>query len=128
MTISVVAPKVVVQRTARSLGLDPLAISEGLSTELIAQALRRAAHILAPCARHELESAVVQSLAGLGTGNDALAVSVGTILEELIIYGDILEMRGADDGYLSRGGLLLRPAPPSFVVRSDRSVAILGKH
>jgi hypothetical protein len=126
VTVIVVTPREAVQRTARSLGFDPVVISDTLSSELIAQALRRAVHVLAPCAGHELEGAVVQSLAGLGTAKDELVASVEAILEELVVYGDILEMRGSDDDYWSRSSLVLRPAPPSFVIRTNGSVAILG--
>jgi hypothetical protein len=126
MTIEVITAREAIHRTARSLGLESFAASAALTSELIAQALRRAVHILAHCGTHELESAVLESLAGLGLAKDELALAVEAMLEDLIAYGDILEMHSADDDHWSRSGLVLRPAPPSFVVRSDRSVAVLG--
>ena len=126
MTVSVIAPNEAIHRTARSLGIQSATASAALNSELIAHALRRAVHILAPCEKNELESAVLQSLAGLGSANDELALAEEAILEELIVYGDILEMRRADDDPWNRSGLVLRPAPPSFVIRTDRSIAVLG--
>jgi hypothetical protein len=126
MTISVITSEDAIHRVARSLGFEAPASAEGLRSEVIAQALRRAVHILAPCAKHELENAILQSFAGLGRGREKLAAVVEQTLEELIVYGDILEMRGADDDYWSRSALVLRPAPPSFVQRKNGSIVVIG--
>jgi hypothetical protein len=126
MSVAVLTRKEATERTARALGLDPRLIGDGLAPELIGQALRRASHILAPCARHELEGAVVQSFVGLGGTEDEVAAMVEAVLEELIVYGDILEVRDPDDDGWRRSAMVLRPSPPSFVVRNDGSVVILG--
>jgi hypothetical protein len=45
---------------------------------------------------------------------------------ELVVYGDILEMRDADDDQWSRSALVLRPAPPSFIERKNGSIVVIG--
>jgi hypothetical protein len=126
MTISIIAPQEAIHRVARSLGFEAPALAEGLKPEVIAQALRRAVHILAPCGKHELENAILESFAGLGHVREELALVVEQTLEELIIYGDILEMRNADDDHWRRSALVLRPAPPSFIARKNGSIVVIG--
>jgi hypothetical protein len=126
MTISVITPGDVIHRIARSLGFQAPELVEGLIPEVVAQALRRAVHILAPCGKHELENAILESFSGLGYAREELAPVVEQTLEELIVYGDILEMRDADDNHWSRSGLVLRPAPPSFIARKNGSIVVIG--
>jgi hypothetical protein len=126
VTISLITSEDAIRRVARSLGFEAPASAEGLRSEVIAQALRRAVHILAPCAKHELENAISQSFAGLGRGIEELSEAVERTLEDLIVYGDILEMCSADDDYWSRSSLVLRPAPPSFVQRKNGSIVVIG--
>ena len=124
MTVSLVPPHEVLPQIARSLRIaNP---SGGLTAQLLAQALRRAAHALAPCPRHELERAVHQSLKGLGLGDGDLRICTEETLETLLVYGEILEMRTATDDPWHTSPLVLRPAPPSFVVRKNGSIVILG--
>ena len=126
MTISVITSKDAIHRVARSLGFRGPAPVKDLKPEVIAQALRRAAHILAPCGKHELENAMLESFAGLGHAREELAPVVEHTLEELIVYGDILEMHDADDDHWSRSALVLRPAPPSFIERKNGSIVVVG--
>jgi hypothetical protein len=114
----------VLPRIAKSLRIAD--VSARLTAQLIAQALRRAAHILAPCPRHELERAVRQSLRGLDLGDDDLRICTEETLETLLVYGEILEMRTAADDLWLTSPFVLRPAPPAFVVRKNGSVIILG--
>jgi hypothetical protein len=59
--------------------------------------------------------------------SDALVERTGEIVEELIVFGDILEMRPrADSAWSEEKSFVLLPAPPSFVARKNGSVAILG--
>lgn len=124
ITVSLIQPHEVLPRIARSLRIANA--PDGLTAQLLAQALRRAAHILAPCPRHELERAVHQSLRGLGLGDEDLRIFTEETLETLLVYGEILEMRTASDDPWHTSPLVLRPAPPSFVVRKNGSVVILG--
>jgi hypothetical protein len=126
MTIAVITSEQAIQRIGKSLRLPESDLSDELTPGIIAQALRRAAQILAPCAPHVLEHAVRQSLTGFGVIDDDLATRVEITLEALIVWGDILEMRAAEDDDWSASRFVLRPAPPSFVRRNNGSIVILG--
>jgi hypothetical protein len=102
-------------------------LTERVSDELIAQSLRRAVYIEAPCLPHALARATREALAGLGAPDGALENRVEEVMESLIAYGDILEMRVAgEDRWESDGTLELRAAPPAFVLRKNKSVVLLG--
>lgn len=107
-------------------GLSLLAKTSSTSLRgIIAQALRRASYILAPCPRHDLEFGVATTFGGLGEGEQIDELVEGT-LNSLLVYGDILEMRPKPGDQWEQSLLVLRPAPPSFVIRSDGSAVILG--
>lgn len=104
-------------------------IAEGLGStelngvdELLKPALRRAAHILAPAARDDLVRFVAEPLAVFGPRQDA----VDSALEEMITYGDILAMRRQPLDSWGTPAEVLRPAPPTFVRRSNGEFIILG--
>jgi hypothetical protein len=110
----------------RSLRL-PASFTESMSDELIAQSLRRAVYIEAPCPPYALARAARETLAGLGVSDDALESRIEEVMESLITYGDILEMRAAgEDRWEGEDTLELRAAPPAFVLRKDSSVVLLG--
>jgi hypothetical protein len=104
--------------TGESLGLtaahDPSA--------LLKPALRRALFTLAPASSADIVRYVAEPLAPLGVERDA----VQTALEELVVYGDALEMRKGPDDPWDAPAVVLRPAPPSFVEREDGTLVILG--
>lgn len=96
---------------------EPAAIGQ-----LLKPALRRAAHILPPAARGDLVRFVAEPLAAFGDQRDA----VESALDEMIVYGDILAMRRQSlDGW-GAPAEVLRPAPPTFVRRSNGEFIILG--
>ena len=110
----------------RSLRL-PASFTESVGDELIAQSLRRAVYIEAPCPPYALARATREALAGLGTPEEMLENRIEDVMESLIAYGDILEMRAAgEDRWESDDTLELRAAPPAFVLRKNRSVVLLG--
>jgi hypothetical protein len=114
-------------KVARSVFLPDAPERNTPSDELLAQVARRAIAIMAPCATHELARAVTQSFPGLDNDVQAVAERIANIVEDLIVYGDIIEMRDtAEDSWSGAKGFVLRPAPPSFVKRKDGSIAILG--
>ncbi len=90
--------------------------------QLLKPALRRAAHILAPAARSDLVRFVADPLAPLGDLREA----VDSALEEMIVYGDILAMRRQPLDDWGAPTEVLRPAPPTFVRRSNGEFIILG--
>jgi hypothetical protein len=125
--ISVLTATQAIGKLARSIFLHPGTDNVGVTDELLAQVVRRALCIMAPCATHELARAVSQSFPGVELDGESLTDRVDRIVESLIVYGDILEMRGLDDQAWSQGSsFVLRPAPPSFVARKNGSVVILG--
>ncbi|NFV80688.1 hypothetical protein [Magnetospirillum aberrantis] len=126
MTIAILTRDAALRRVEQALWVSADSVAEGPSIPLIAQALRRAVHVLAPCPRHELERAVVQSLSGLAADHEQLVASTDETLESLIAYGDILEMRSPADDPWSISPLVVRPAPPAFVVRNNGDVILLG--
>jgi hypothetical protein len=112
---------------ARSLGMHSHTPHMSLGDEFIAQAMRRASFILSPCAPHELVQAVSKSLAVLAPEDPNFIERVETILDGLIAYGDILEMRAdAHNPWASDLAYTLRAAPPSFVMRKNGTIALLG--
>jgi hypothetical protein len=110
----------------RSLRL-PASFTESVNDELIAQSLRRAVYIEAPCPPYALARATREALAGLGLPDDALESRIEDVMESLVAYGDILEMRaGGEDRWQDDDTLELRAAPPAFVLRKNGSVVLLG--
>lgn len=106
----------------RSIG-DRLSVSEPDAVgRLLKPALRRAAHILAPAARGDLVRFVAEPLAVFGDQRDA----VESALDEMLVYGDILAMRRQSLDNWGAPAEVLRPAPPTFVRRSNGEFIILG--
>lgn len=122
MTVAILTEGQAISRIAMSLQM------RGTSPSIrstVAQALRRASYVLAPCPRHDLESGVASSFVGLG-GGEKIDELVESTLDSLLVYGDILEMRPKPGDEWEQSPLVLRPAPPSFVIRGDGSAVILG--
>ena len=125
--ISILSPAQALASVARSVLLPDSYSEEVVSDELLAQATRRAIGIMAPCATYELIRAIVRTFQGTAASEEVLAERVAAIVEELIVYGDILEMKDASTGF--SGGIdnfVLRPAPLSFVARRNGTVALIG--
>lgn len=107
-----------------------LALGEGLGVlttsaaidQMLKPALRRAAHILAPAARGDLVRFVADPLIVFGDQRAA----VESALDEMIVYGDILAMRRQSLDSWGAPAEVLRPAPPTFVRRSNGEFIILG--
>ena len=106
------------QMTGQALGLASIQTA----TDLLKPALRRATFLLAPTSRPDVIRFVAEPLASLGISCDECEDT----LEELIVYGDILEMRKLDGDDWDAPSYVLRPAPPSFVQRADGAIIILG--
>ena len=102
---------------------DGLGVSDpGEIGPLLKPALRRGAHILAPAARGDLVRFVAEPLAAFGDQRGA----VESALDEMIVYGDILAMRRQSLDSWGAPAEVLRPAPPTFVRRSNGEFIILG--
>src|SRR4051812_26016710 len=104
--------------TANSLGLR----SRVSRQSLMKAALRRATSILAPASESQVLRFAATPLAFLNLG----PAEWEGALEDLIVYGDILELhRLTSDGWTAPE-IVLRPAPPSFVKRSNGDYVIIG--
>jgi hypothetical protein len=116
--IRTLTPHELLTATCSALGVTGDCTPHGL----IKPALRRGAFHLAPASRAELVRFASDPLKPLGVERDA----VEEALDELIVYGDILEMRRMYSDPWDAPSSVLRPAPPSFVAREDGIVVILG--
>lgn len=103
--------------TAASLGARG-----GEVRNLLKPALRRASYLLAPCSASDLVRFVAEPLSPLGE----LREETEAVLQDLIAYGDIFEMRRIEGDPWDTPNLVLRPAPPAFVMRSKTEAFILG--
>lgn len=90
--------------------------------ELVKPALRRAVFLLAPCSGPDLVRFVAEPLQPFGDTKEA----VEDALKEMVTYGDILEMRRLESDPWDAPAYVLRPAPPSFVLRANDEAIILG--
>ncbi len=124
--IPALSPRDALGSIIRSLRL-PASFTESVSDELIAQSLRRAVYIEAPCPPYALARATREALGGLDIPDETLESRIENVMESLIAYGDILEMRATgEDRWECDEALELRSAPPAFVVRKNKSVVLLG--
>jgi hypothetical protein len=108
------------------LGLDPDTV-DLTSPEALANAVRRAAGLLCPCAPASLVRAVLGPLRGLAHEQSGLRNEVEDTVDALTAHGDLIEHReiaaSADD---QKPRTLLYAAPPAFVVRSSGAILLLG--
>jgi len=99
----------------------------GLTDQLLAQLFRRAITFMAPCSSSALVRAVGQSFVGTRYSIEVPIDRLEGVLDELIAFGDILEMRTIDDaGWDEHGGMVLVSAPPAYVVCKTGSAVVLG--
>jgi hypothetical protein len=126
MSVTAISKVAAFATVMQALHLPPLPVSDEIPHKMVAQALRRAAHILAPCPRHEVEKSVRRSLGFFAADFDAFSATVSEVLDLLFAYGDIFEMRPIADDPWSLSPLVTRPAPPAFVVRRSGKAIILG--
>lgn len=92
---------------------------------LLGQALRRASYQLAPCARHILERSVAASFLHIAPSDVTLNELVPEVLDTLIAYGEILELRPLAEDQASTT-LVLRPSPAFFVRHHSGSAILIG--
>ncbi|MEQ1930141.1 MAG: hypothetical protein ABL957_06355 [Parvularculaceae bacterium] len=107
---------------AGSLGV-PFRAGDTIGRAFIAQSLRRAVFIAAPCTHRAVWDLAAAVLEPLADDPAALKDQIDQALEDLIAMGDLLEMREEPE---RETACLLRPAPPAFVRRRDGRLAILG--
>lgn len=108
----------VLSECAKALGV----IDDHDVASILRPALRRAAFLLAPCSMPELARFVSEPLSSFGDQRE----TVEQVIQEMIAYGDILEMKRISSDPWDAPAYVLRPAPPAYVVRSPDEVILLG--
>ena len=93
---------------------------------LLAALVRRAAGVLSPCAPVTLASAVVEALRLLTTEPETIKKRIADAVENLIVFGDLLELNQVTVDDPAVKSTWVFAAPPSFVVRPSGTVFILG--
>jgi hypothetical protein len=94
------------------------------SPEFIAAIVRLVASFLAPCSERTIVDNVSRCLRGLEDPESELGDRVVGVLEDLVGYGDLLELR--EDQETGTGALVLYLAPPSFVRRKSGIFFLVG--
>ena len=110
--------------TLRDLGLGR-DLTNLLTREAVACALRRVAGMYCPTSRGALRRAVIEPLRGLVDNPDLLSELVEEVLEAVIAHGDLLELPEVAST-AERPRTLVYSAPPMFLVRSSGAVLLLG--
>jgi hypothetical protein len=124
MTVTIVRKEALLDQLARIFRVEGADRTQ-LFRRVVAQAVRRASYILAPCAQSRLLGAVAGSLRGIGPSDEEVEQVVADVIEHLIVFGDLLEMRSADSD-VWESSYILRPAPPAFIMRPDGGAFIVG--
>ena len=97
-----------------------------LDDTMLAALLRRSAGIHCPCSRTTLRASLLESLQYLDTAETELSERVDTIIEGLIIGGDLLELHDVTAIDPKVRGTWVFAAPPSFVLRTHGDAFLLG--
>lgn len=119
MAITVLTTGDVAQKALATLGLPPEKFDFSMD-EALAAALRRTASFHCPCSRVDIVRATSETLAGLVDTNKPVDERLAELLDAMISYGDILEIKPKNT---ARAELLL--GPTSFVARADNHTFLL---
>ena len=123
--ISTLTAAQVLHNSRQSLGIAGTHDSR-LDDVVLAALVRRSAGIHCPCSRATLRGSVVECTHGLSADHDSVPEAVDEAIEALIVGGDLLELNdvATDDADVRQTWVFA--APPSFVVRPNRSAFLLG--
>lgn len=112
-------------RAIRTLGLRDW---EGkiTSVEVIAAMLRRAAGLMCPCSNRTLVQAVMIALDGLVTEAADTKGLVDSTLEEMVVNGDLLELKNPIEMDVAGQRGILYLAPLTFVQRESYLIILFG--
>ena len=123
MVIAEIKPGDILAGCRYTLGLSE-SRQEPIDDVLLAALLRRSAGIHCPCSRITLRTSLLESLKHLS--QDELSERIDTIIEGLIVGGDLLELNDVATDDPEVKGTWVFAAPPSFVVRPSGSIFLLG--
>ena len=110
--------------TVGQLGFDQKGL-DILSTEVIANLLRRVASFKCPCTSSALVSSVMAAIDCL-VKDDTLKEKIEDVLEAIVSYGDLLELKNITTLDNDMKGTWLYLAPPAFVKRQSGQLIIIG--
>jgi len=124
MVIEQVSREGVLKAARESLGL-PMAVGP-IEDALLAALLRRAAGILCPCSPSTLVASVLEALQYLVEDNNATEDKLVDLTDKLIVTGDLLELNQVTTDDPNVKSTWVFAAPPSFVLRPDGTIFLLG--
>jgi hypothetical protein len=93
---------------------------------LLIEILRRTAGIVCPCSRRVLKNSLLKSLSYLPVDSEELPQLLDSLIEKLIIVGDLLELSDVSIDDQKVSGAWIFAAPPSFVKRDNGRIILLG--
>ena len=125
MVITEIKPDDVLAGCRQTLGLSENR-QEPLDGVLLTALLRRSAGIHCPCSRTTLRASLLESLKHLSQDDQILSERIDTIIEGLIVGGDLLELNDVATDDPEVKGTWVFTAPPSFVARPSGSIFLLG--
>jgi len=125
MVILKLQPQNVLAASRKMLGL-PAAHGDTLDDTLLAAMARRSAGIHCPCSRTTLRASLVECLNGLAEDSTSIADRIDTIIEGLIIGGDLLELNDVTTADPTIKGTWVFAAQPSYIVRHNGSIFLTG--
>ena len=102
--------------------VDNAVVDDDLLTALV----RRSAGIHCPCSRTALRGSLVEALQHLSDSDADLADRVESIIEGLIVVGDLLELHDVGIVDPDVRGTWVFAAPPSYVERESGEIFIIG--
>ena len=125
MVIAEIKPGDILAGCRQTLGLSENR-QEPIDEILLAALLRRSAGIHCPCSRLTLRASLLESLKYLSQDKMVLSERIDSIIEGLIVGGDLLELNDVATDDPEAKGTWVFAAPPSFVIRPSRSIFLLG--
>lgn len=125
MVITQLGAAEVLKICRETLGLRPSSAAL-IDDAFLAALVGRAASVLCPCAPVTLVSAVIDALRLLTQEPDAIKKRITEAVENLIVFGDLLELNQVTVDDPAVKGTWVFAAPPSFVVRPSGAIFVLG--
>ena len=103
-------------------GVDNAIVDDNLLTALV----RRSAGIHCPCSRTTLRSSLIDSLQYLCDSEASLPDRIETIIEGLVVAGDLLELHDVGVFDPAVRGTWVFAAPPGYIVRQSGEIFVIG--
>ena len=123
--ITQISNREVLRECYRILGLS-IKQDETVTDLLLASLLRRSAGIHCPCSRGTLLKSILDGLKHLTDERQPLSENVEAAIEGLIVGGDLLELNDVVFEDSDATDSWVFAAPPSFIVRRNGSVFLIG--